>query len=163
MGVFEVWTPIGQINYKIARKIAMLATPTTTVLDRLFVQTATINVGMAAPKCSQSNDTKRPDASNKDSNTSALNIQTGMYFSQRNTTSGNSTFLTNKKGTIRGIHVTSIQPTITKNVASVVVIPSSPQSLQQSLSRSVQQDALVKSEAICTSPAPSPQSVSHSV
>ena len=64
--------------------------------------------------------------------TSADKIQTGMYASQRSTTSGILILFTKTNGKIRGIHVTSAQPKINKIIAKVVVIfQSPPQSLPQ--------------------------------
>lgn len=65
-------------NYIKNRTVAIEMTPTTTVIDKLFVQSATIIVGMNAAKTGQSIDTMLPSVSSKFSITSALKIQTGI-------------------------------------------------------------------------------------
>ena len=106
---------------------------------------ATTKVGTKADKINQSKVTIDPSALNKDSITRALKIQTGIYFNQRNTTSGNSIFLTKIKGMIRGSHVTNAQPSINNTIGIVVVIfQSPPQSLQQSPLQLKRLNALVQ-------------------
>lgn len=53
-------------------------TPTITVMDKLFVQMATINVGIKAANSGQLIETIRPVVVNRLEITSALKIQTGI-------------------------------------------------------------------------------------
>ncbi len=116
---------------------AIEITPTTTVVDKLLVQTATINVGINAPKIGQSSVTNDVSVLSKFSITKALNIQMGINDSHFNTTSGNFTLRTKINGITLGSHVTSAHPTITQRIVVKLIDPSPPQQLPQRSSRSV--------------------------
>lgn len=106
---------------------AMIITPATTVIDKLFVTSAMIRVGTNVIKTGQSNVTKfLLSVSNKFSMTRALRIQTGMKLSHFKTTSGSFTLRTNINGIMRGNQVTSAQPMISHTIEAVVVIYLSP-------------------------------------
>ncbi len=112
------------------RTIAIIITPATTVMDKLFVTRAIISVGTNVIKTGQSSVTKLVlSVSNKFSKTRALKIQTGIKLSHFNTTSGNFTLRTNINGTIRGSQVTSAHPIISHTMEAVVVIYLSPPQL----------------------------------
>lgn len=104
---------------------AIEITPIMTVVDKLFVQIATITVGMNAAKTGQSNVTNEPFVSSKFSTTNALKIQMGINESHFNTTSGNFTLRTKINGIILGNHVTSAHPTMIQ-IIEVVLTDQSP-------------------------------------
>ena len=97
-------------------------TPAITVLDKLFVSSATSNVGIKTNTFIHCIVTMVDFFSKKPSITNADNIQTGMYASHLKTILGNFIFLTNTKGNILGIHVTRAQPKINNTIAMEVVI-----------------------------------------
>lgn len=111
-------------------------TPTTTVVDKLFVQMAIISVGRNAATTGQLRVTNEPSVFNKFSTTKALKIQIGMNDNHFNTTSGNFTLRTKIKGIILGSQVTTAQPTIIQIIVFVLIDQSPPQPLRQLLLKS---------------------------
>ncbi len=99
------------------RTAAIMITPATTVIDKLFVTRAIIRVGTNVIKTGQSSVTTLPlSVSIKFSMTRALNIQTGIKLSHFSTTSGSVTLRTKINGMTRGSHVTSAQPIISQTI-----------------------------------------------
>lgn len=125
---------VNLIDYIKNLTAAMMITPATTVMDRLFVTNAISRVGTKVKKTGQSSVTKLLlSVSNKFSITRALRIQTGIKLSHFSTTSGSVTLRTNINGITRGNHVTNAQPIISHTIEAVVVIYlSPPQSSPQS-------------------------------
>lgn len=107
--------------------------PTITVTDKLFVQMATIRVGIIAARTLQSIESNDSSCMIKLSTISAVKIQMGINESHLITIFGSPIFLITINGITLGIKVTIALPNMINNIDKFKLIClSPPQSLQQS-------------------------------
>ncbi len=110
---------------------AIQKTPHNTVVSRLFVFIATINVGTTANKTVQFNCKPALSFISKLSTINPVKMQTGIKDSHFSTGFGMEKLRTNIKGSTLGIMVTSIHPKRRRRNSVVIVIFPSPPRLKQ--------------------------------